>query len=452
MTIRTRLTLLFTAIVTALLLLFFLSIYWVAEQYRRTEYYERLRGEALASAELLFGKETISRELFKLLDKNHMTVLNDEEIIIYNYLNKLEYESGTDYLNVDKNILDRVRLEKEVKWREGDREIVGVLFTDRYNHLVVFASAIDIYGFRKQKNLALILSAGWVLSILVMLATGWVYAGRALAPLKRIIGRVDGITTSRLDLRLEEAQSPDEIGQLAQRFNQMLDRLEEGFRVQRMFVSNASHELRTPLTAITGQIEVALMVDDDPQEWQATLRSVLDDVRQLNRLSNGLLTLAGVSIDESLVKTTQVPIDDLLGHIRSELLKAHPDYQIDLKVPLAQTEADFSVLGNEALLRVALLNLMENGGKFSPNHGVSVAVLRKKNEIVMQFQNDGLPIPDNELPQIFKPFRRGSNAHQVNGHGIGLSLVERIVRLHRGRIDVVSNQEVGTIFTVTLPQ
>ncbi|TAG54670.1 MAG: hypothetical protein EAZ29_04370, partial [Runella slithyformis] len=66
------------------------------------------------------------------------------------------------------------------------------------------------------------------------------------------------------------------------------------------------------------------------------------------------------------------------GHIRSELLKAHPDYQIDLKVPLAQTEADFSVLGNEALLRVALLNLMENGGKFSPNHGVSVAVLRKK--------------------------------------------------------------------------
>ncbi|TAG62749.1 MAG: two-component sensor histidine kinase, partial [Runella slithyformis] len=82
MTIRTRLTLLFTAIVTALLLLFFLSIYWVAEQYRRTEYYERLRGEALASAELLFGKETISRELFKLLDKNHMTVLNDEEIII----------------------------------------------------------------------------------------------------------------------------------------------------------------------------------------------------------------------------------------------------------------------------------------------------------------------------------------------------------------------------------
>ncbi|TAG54669.1 MAG: ATP-binding protein [Runella slithyformis] len=71
---------------------------------------------------------------------------------------------------------------------------------------------------------------------------------------------------------------------------------------------------------------------------------------------------------------------------------------------------------------------------------------------MMQFQNDGLPIPDNELPQIFKPFRRGSNAHQVNGHGIGLSLVERIVRLHRGRIDVVSNQEVGTIFTVTLPQ
>lgn len=452
MTIRTRLTLLFTAIVTALLLLFFVAIYWVAEQYRRTEYYERLRGEALTSAELVFGKETISRELFKLLDKNHMTVLNEEEIIIYDYLNKLVYESGSDYLNVDKNILDRVRLEKEVKWREGNREIVGVLFTDRYNHLVVFASAIDQSGFRKQKNLALILSVIWVLAALTMLGAGWVYAGRALTPLKRIIERIDDITTSRLDLRLQEAEKQDEIGQLAQRFNQMLDRLEEGFGVQRVFVSNASHELRTPLTAITGQIEVALMADDDPQEWQATLRSVLDDVRQLNRLSNGLLTLAGVSIDESLVKTTLIPIDELLGHIRAELLKVYPHYRIEIEMPPEAPQTGFGVMGNEALLRVALLNLMENGGKFSPNHRVLIQVLVQKNELVMQFQNGGAPIPADELPLIFKPFRRGSNAHQVAGHGIGLSLIERIVKLHRGRIDVVSNHEVGTIFTVNLPQ
>jgi signal transduction histidine kinase len=450
MSIRTRITLLFTAIVTVLLLLFFVLIYWVSEQYRRTEFEERLRAEAFASAEFLFGKETISRELFKQLDKNEMTVLNHEEIIIYDYLNKLVFESGTDYLKVDKATLDRVRLQKEISWRENDREIVGVLFTDRYNHLIVFASAVDKYGFQKQKDLALILSAGWVLSILVMLVTGWLYAGRVLEPLKRIIGSIDGITASRLDLRLQEATKQDEIGQLAQRFNQMLDRLEESFRVQRMFVSNASHELRTPLTAITGQIEVALMADDDPEEWQATLRSVLEDARHLNRLSNGLLTLAGVSIDESLVKTASVEIGELMEQIRHELLKSHPDYQVNSALP--SQSADLAVQGNEALLRVALLNLMENGCKFSPNHLVSVEVSASSSDLTIKFQNTGTPIPADELPFIFKPFRRGGNAHQVAGHGIGLSLVERIVKLHRGSITVVSEEGTGTVFTVKLPR
>jgi len=130
MTIRSRLTVLFTAVVSVLLLLFCIVIYILVERHRYSQFYERLRAEATTSAELIFGKANLNPELFKLLDKNHLTVLNEEERIIYDYRDSLVYESGTDYLKVDKALLNRVRLENEVRWNEGSREVVGVLFAD----------------------------------------------------------------------------------------------------------------------------------------------------------------------------------------------------------------------------------------------------------------------------------------------------------------------------------
>lgn len=452
MTIRTRLTVLFTAVVSILLLLFCIVIYLLAERHRQNQFNERLRAEATTSAELLFGKETVSPELFKLLDKNHLTVLTEEEIIIYNYHDSLVYESGTDYLRVDKTILDRVRLENEVRWKEGQREVVGVVFADQYNRFVVFASAIDRYGYSEVNNLLWVLGVGWIFSSCIVFLVGWFYAYRALLPLKKLIGRVDTITASRLNLRVDVADTRDEIGQLAERFNRMLDRLEEAFQLQRAFVSNASHELRTPLTAITGQIEVALM-EDNPQEWHDTLRSVLDDARQLNRLSNGLLSLAKVSMEDSAVKLTDVYLDEVFWQVRSELLKAYPHSGIKVDLANFSNESThFNVLGNEPLLKIALTNLLENGIKFSPDHTVKVHFNKLPEAFELSFTNQGPVIPEEELPLIFKPFHRGSNARTIAGHGIGLSLTERIIKLHQGSLAVESTPVKGTIFVMTLPQ
>lgn len=452
MTIRTRLTVLFTAVVSALLLVFCIVIYLLSERHRRTEFYERLKAEATTSAELLFGKETVSPELFKLLDKNHLTVLNEEEIIIYDYRDFLVYESGIDFLKVDKSILRRVRLEREIQWREGQREVVGVLFADRYNRFVVFASAIDKYGYSEVSNQLWVLIFGWLISGIVVFFVGWIYSSRALLPIKKLINNVDKITASRLDMRVEVANQQDEIGQLAKRFNRMLDRLEEAFELQRAFVSNASHELRTPLTAITGQIEVALM-DNDPQEWQETLQSVLEDTRQLNRLSNGLLALAKVGMDESAVKLGEVQLDEVFWQVRSELLKAYPHYAIEVDTTqISEEKTHLAVWGNEALIRIALTNLLENGCKFSADDTVNVRFVTIPDIFQISFQNTGAVIPKEELPQIFKPFRRGSNARKAAGHGIGLSLTARIIKLHHGTLSVESSEGQGTIFAIQLPR
>ncbi len=453
MTIRNRLTWLFTLLVASLLTIFCLTIYFFAEIHRQQEFYQRLRQEAFAAVDLLYGQHTISPELFKLLDKNERTVLNQEEIIIYNHQNRIVYESGTDYLTLSRVILDRVQKEREVRLQRGSREIAGILFHHSPRRFVVFASAVDKYGFSKQRNLAFLLVAGWLMATGAVWGTGRYFAGKALQPVRRVIGQVDNITASRLDMRVDEGNGEDEMAQLARTFNRMLDRLEEAFRMQQAFVSDASHELRTPLTAITGQIQVALLAQEDPKELRDALVSVLEDVRGMNRLVNGLLNLADVSLYQSGLGLNPVRVDELVWQVRSELLKGIPDSTVLVELTdWPEHSAELSLPGNEPLLRIAIFNLMENGCKFSPERTVWVRLLLQAEYFTLSFHNNGPAIPEDERQLIFKPFHRGRNAHWASGHGIGLSLTERIVHLHRGSLILQSEASLGTTFTLILPR
>jgi signal transduction histidine kinase len=452
MSIRNRLTLLFTAIVSILLGVFCVLLYVAAEQQRQTVFRNRLRAEALTAGHLLYGKKPISPLLYKLLDQNKLTVLPQEEIIIYNEANRLVYESGQDYLTVTPAILNRVRREGEVEWQEADREILGIVYPDNPRQLVLFASAIDTFGINNQQSLVRLLSIGWGLMTLLMLAAGRFFAGRALQPINQINQQIDTITASQLSLRLPEQQEADELAQLAQHFNRMLDRLEDAFRMQRAFISHASHELRTPLTAITGQLDVALLANDDRDELRATVRSVLDDVRELNRLTNGLLTLTHASMNESAVLMGPVQIDNLLEQVKVEIQRLQPTFVIQLILsPPPDPRVGWRVTGSEALLQTALFNLMDNGGKYSLDRSVTVNLSKQGQMAKLSFRNGGAPIPADQLETIFLPFQRGRNAAGEQGHGIGLPLTQRIISLHHGHITVESSPEKATTFTVTLP-
>ncbi|MBN8820805.1 MULTISPECIES: HAMP domain-containing sensor histidine kinase [unclassified Spirosoma] len=450
MSLRNRLTLFFTTIVSVALALFCLLLYLVAERYRETEFQNRLRAEALTAGHLLVGRERIGPSLYKLMDKNQLTVLPDEEIIIYNGKNQLAYESGTDYLTLTEATLSRIRKQKQVNWKKGDRQIVGLLFIDDRIPFVIIASAVDTYNLRTIQNFAKLLGLGWFLMTGLMVVAGRLFAGRTLRPISQINRQIDDITALNLSQRLPEGDQADELAQLAHRFNRMLNRLEDAFRLQRLFVSHASHELRTPLTAITGQLEVSLLADDDPDELRATIRSVLDDVRGLNRMTNGLLALTNASMDSSTVPMGTVHIDTLFGQIQQEFQRLHPDYTLQVSLPDV-TKTDWQVLGNETLLRTAFFNLLDNGGKFSDNHSVSVSLLAELTSVQVKVHNMGSVIPADQLTAIFVPFQRGRNAGGQPGYGIGLPLTERIIQIHKGTIEVESSTESGTTFTVTLP-
>jgi signal transduction histidine kinase len=355
-------------------------------------------------------------------------------------------------ITIDTTLLDQIRLEDEVRFTQGNYEVLGYLFKGQYDRFVVIAAATDIFGLKKLQNLLLILATVFSISIVIISISGWLFAGEALQPIAKVVNQVDEISITSLNLRVDEGNGKDEIAKLAQTFNSMLARLEGSFITQKNFISNASHELRTPLTAITGQLEVILLNVRSPKEYQAVINSVLDDIQNLNRLANRLLLLAQSSLEEREKKMSSLRIDELLWQTKDELQKHHPSFTI--KIDLDETlddEKKLTIKGDDQLVKTALSNIVENGCKYSKDQKTSIFVASSRLGLTLTFKDNGIGIPKEDVANIFEPFYRGSNTANIKGHGIGLSMVKNIIKLHRGAIQIDSEEGVGTTITLIVP-
>jgi len=428
-------TLLFLSIVTILLLAFCTTIYFLSEIYRQEEYKTRLRQEALTAATVLFNKDEISLDLLKLLARNQMTVLNKEEIVILNNKDEIIYQIGFKNSIIENSIIKNIKRRKELFWQQDEIEKYGMVFKNKNQDFIVIISAVDKYGLSKQNILALLLSFGGVLVLILSAIGGWFFAGGLLRPMQQMIKKIDNINASHLNLRLGNTNNNDELAQLALRFNEMLDRLQKAFNAQRSFVSHASHELRTPLTAITGQIQVSLLANDNVDELRLMAKSVLEDVNQLNILTNNLLDLTSIHAEDTDINVALINIMELLFQARSEILKKQSNYEILISINEIEEHLP-EIYANETLLYTALINLVENGVKFSPDHTIHISLILAEDQVTITFQNKTEHLSESELETFFEPFIRGSNSKKTKGHGVGLSLTRRIIQLHKGNLTV----------------
>jgi len=453
MTIRTTLTIRFSVLVASILLVFSLAIYFFYARYREQAFYDRLREKALTTVHLLEDVSGISVELLRSIDRNDLTALYKEEVTIYDDANRIVYDSGSQPYPVTPAFLREVREGEEIHLRQGLVEVLAVRYRDkRKSVLTIVAYAIDRYGWSKLERLRYILAGGWVSSVLLTVLAGRFFAGKALSPVSSIVRQVKGISASNINDRLRTRNNQDELTQLAQTFNDMLARLEEAFMLQKSFVAHASHELRTPLAVITSQIEVARLHHRSSAEYQAILDSVLEEVKSMNELSNGLLEMARVNADAATILLEAVRADELLWQARTELLKKRVDYAVDIDFEeLPEGEECLVVRGNALLLKRAFLNVMENGCKYSRERRVSVSIHARGPLLAVSFRDRGTGIAPRDLPHVFEPFyRSGTNGH-IAGHGIGLPLTYRIVQLHGGDIRINSIMGQGTTVRITLP-
>ena len=453
MNIRTKLTLRFIIITVIIFLLSSILIYILSADYRKEDFYSRLLNKANNTSKLLIEVDEVDVVLLRKIEQDNPVSLPNEKIIIYNYRDTLLFSTDEEkVIKIDTNLLDKIRLEEEVRYAQGEFEVLGFLFKGQYDRFVVIAAATDTYGYKRLQNLIFILFTVFSMSIVIVSISGWIYAGRALQPIASVVDQVAEISVASLNLRVDEGNGKDEIARLAQTFNSMLSRLESSFTTQKNFIANASHELRTPLTVITGQLEVTLLNNRSPEEYMKVILSVLDDIKNLNDLSNRLLLLAQTSSEERNKGMSLLRIDELIWQVKEELSKRHPPFiiNIDLDKNL-DDEKKLTIKGDEQLMKIAISNLIENGCKYSSNQTTKVYIKSSKLELSIIFQDTGIGIPAEDINNIFEPFYRGSNTKKIKGHGIGLSMVKGIIKIHGGQINITSSERLGTTITISLP-
>jgi len=451
MKIRTRLAIYFTIIVASLLIFFALAVYYFSSTYRQKEFYERLTEKAKNYGKLVIEVDEVSSHLMNIFDKN-TAYLPNERILVYNGNNEQMFITPGASAKVNLGLLTNVRRKNEIRYTEEDKECLAILYPYKNTPFVVLVSAYDKDGLNKLDNLKIILLIGSFVSVIVTMVVGWMYAGQVLSPISGVIKQVERTTVSNLTERINVGIGRDEISQLAMTFNGMLERIQRSFELQKSFVSNSSHELRTPLTAITGQLEVALMSKREPEEYMAVLHSILEDIKNINRLTNGLLELAHADIDVSRLKMKKVRVDELVWQSRNDLMKKDADYKINVEMPeLDDDERKLQVMGSEHLLRSALINIMDNACKFSADKKVSILFKQENDMIVIEFTDHGIGISNQDIENIDQPFYRGTNAKTFAGHGLGLSLTSKIIALHKGSMVINSRLNEFTKVKLMLP-
>jgi len=452
MKIKTRLTLIYTFFTAAILLAFAAVIYFSAKENRQKEFYTSLKKEAITKANLFFNAEVATQTLQDIYRSNRK-VLNEVEVAIYDPAFNLLYHDAVDIDMVKETpeMIDEIYESGEKQFYQEDWQVIGLRYEYAGKDYIITATAIDQYGYNKLDSLFRTMVIVFIISILFIYAAGRYFSIRAFEPVMQMIEKAKGISASNLDLRLSTNGDKDELSELANTFNDMLDRLEDSFEAHKRFVSNISHEIRTPLAAIITELELSINKDRNLEEYKTALQNALNDAHKLVRLSNSLLDFAKASYDPSEISFKEVRIDEVLLDARQQVQQSNSKYKVEIHFENEfENEEDIIINGNEYLLKTAFVNLFENGCKFSVDNTCKASISFENNKINLKFSDNGIGISKDDLKNIFTTFYRGENKRFAEGNGIGLALTEKIIQLHQGTISVDSELNKGTTFMVEL--
>ncbi|GGS80822.1 two-component sensor histidine kinase [Planobispora rosea] len=299
----------------------------------------------------------------------------------------------------------------------------------------------------QQENLRRLL-VNSLIALVVMafasMALGWLMAGRVLRPLGEMTATVRHITADRLDRRLAVAGPDDELKELADTFDELLDRLEAAFTAQRRFAANVSHELRTPLTLQQTMAEIALT---DPDADTGSLRAVLERLlaagRHQERLIEALLTLA--RSQQGLHHRRPLDLAEIAGQALDRRGETGPRVTSVLRPASAS--------GDRALLERLVVNLLDNASRHNvPGGWVEVETSVRSGRPTLRVANSGPVIPPGRVPELLEPFQRLETGRKAvgDGLGLGLSIVAAVVAAHHGELETRALPEGGLEVTVSL--
>jgi len=295
------------------------------------------------------------------------------------------------------------------------------------------------------------LAVGLPVAVVVAVTGGFVLVRRALEPVERITRKAEAITQHNLSERLPVVRSGDELERLSVSLNHMINRLEDAIHGSKQFVADASHELRTPLTVMRGELESLAQDAQLGRATRETLGSVLEEVERLAEIVESLFALSRLDAGEAHAEWLRFDLAELAATTAEQMSLLAEDKQVRVD---CESTAGVTVEGDRARLKQVIVNLLDNAIKYTPRGGrVRLSVRRESGYAVLDVADDGIGIPAEALPHVFKRFYRvdTSRSREQGGAGLGLAIVKSICTAHGAIVEVASAPGRGSTFRVRQP-
>lgn len=462
MRIRTKFTLLIS--LASLVSVVFFSTYLYSEL--QEEVYELIDFELADAAESLFAQLPIPDEQSPLMHLQEPGFpLKDYWLRIYTdsgatlYASKLAKSINIDpaqsdapyfvVLAISQDILNIPESEQE-EVKDQPFKLRARTFRKQIgNTTVVVQIAKPVLLLNAElREIMFEMSIGIPITILLIVITAYLVAGRMLRPIAEINHRIVRIRENSLHERIPLGSSKDELHTLSSSLNSMFDRLQNSFIRQREFIGNAAHEMKSPLTILMLGHEEMLANNPEP-EIRNVLEKQLHSMQRLNKLIRDLLSIARLEQEDTLVRTT---ID--IGELLSNILDDYAEIIRSKDITVTTSLGPLAISADQEKIQRLFINLIDNGIKYNkPGNGtLNLHARSVKGDAVIEITNSGPTIPAEDVQHIFKQFYRveKSRSQTFGGTGLGLTIASRIATMHGGHIEAASRNGTTTL-TVTLP-
>lgn len=268
-------------------------------------------------------------------------------------------------------------------------------------------------------------------------------------PISRLTKVTDELAKGNYKVRVNY-EGKDEISSLYASFNQMAVRLAKQETIRQQFISDVSHEFQTPLTAISGFATILKNENLTDEQRQKYADIILFNSNRLSHLSKNMLQLTLLDGEDTALDKTEFPLIEQLNRVIE--MEDNAALSKDMEIEFIHPKKEFIIEADESRMEQVWINLLSNAIKYTNEHGVvTVEVRRTPTELQVRFEDTGVGMSQDAISHIFERFYRQDKSRTIEGNGLGLSIVKRIIDLHHYKIDVESQEDVGSVFTVYIP-
>ncbi len=431
----------------------FSVIYISVENFRKEDFFIRLRNSTLLRYNIVVEAEDLDADILKAIENNTRRIATDRQVLLFDNKGNLLYNNNNNKeIAYAAPILQRlISGAKELEITEGKEQIIGLSFTKSNLKYYGITKDYDRYGINNMEYLKALFFVSYFIVTGILVVLSFYLSRMITGPVTMLTRDMGYISPNDLSVRVRKPKANDEIGYLASKFNEMLDKVENAFKFQYHFIHHLSHELKTPLSVMLSNAERSLS-DNTEEALRNSMHFQKHSLMELSNIINAMIDVSKTENQLSNILSDSIRIDELLFECFDELNYLNTDTSFDFEMDGSiQKDESLTVEGSGRMLKMAVMNLLKNAINYTYVMTPMIRIFASPSTVTIRILNDGDVIPEEEREQVFRHLFRGQNSRGIKGFGLGLVLTQRIVALHRGVIRYSVTPEQLNCFDLELP-